>query len=66
MDLGKLSELSQWRVCKECGPGFEVRKEESVLKQFSNHTIIHNPKPEAWVEAHRRIEAGKERAKSRQ
>jgi hypothetical protein len=57
------------RVCKECGVELhEIPKTKdspavSELEQFSDHTAIHNPSPAQWAEAHKRIEAGKERAK---
>ena len=57
------------RVCGQCGAEFEdvpeVRGQVAVsaLQQFTDHQASHNPSPAQWAEAHKRIEAGKERAK---
>ena len=57
------------RVCHECGAEFgeipETKDSPAVtaLEQFSDHQGVHNPSPAQWAEAHKRIEAGKERAK---
>lgn len=68
MDLGKLSDLSQRRVCLECGAQFETiaatkdRDEVSALAQFSDHTTVHNPTGAQWTEAHNRIQALKKKS----
>jgi len=59
MDLGKLSELSQRRVCGECGAEFETNSELSAMQQFADHVAVHNPSPAQWAEAHKRIQAAK-------
>jgi hypothetical protein len=57
------------RTCGVCGEKFEdvVDAKGNVtnpsLAQFSDHQAFHNPSPAQWAEAHKRIEAGKERAK---
>lgn len=57
------------RVCGVCGAEFMDKPATkdlvalSALEQFSDHTTMHNPSPAQWGEAHRRILAGKERAK---
>jgi hypothetical protein len=61
MDLGKLSELSEHRVCKECGAEFHSDKEQSALQKFSDHVRIHQPTPEQWTEAYNKIQEAKEK-----
>jgi hypothetical protein len=43
------------------GKGNLVR---SALDKYAEHSAIHNPSPGQWGEAHRRIQAGKERSKN--
>ena len=45
MDLGELSEKSEYRECKECGATFESDGEGTALQKFSDHVIEHQPKP---------------------
>jgi hypothetical protein len=60
------------RVCGVCGAEFQgagTTKEGramSALEEFSNHMADHNSTPAQWTEAHRRIQAGRERAKSKE
>ena len=55
------------RVCGVCGAEFRDKKDragnvvESTLNQFADHQASHNPSPAQWAEAHKRIEAGKNR-----
>lgn len=57
------------RVCGICGevfnriPGTKESPEIPALEQFSDHQAEHSPSAGQWVEAHRRIQAGKERQK---
>jgi hypothetical protein len=57
------------RVCGVCGKlieGMAETKEaraQSALEQFTAHQAEHNPSPALWTEAHKRIQAGKDRAK---
>jgi hypothetical protein len=57
------------RVCGVCGEVFERIQakggnlEISALEQFSNHVTQHNPSPAQWLEAHRRIQSGREMSK---
>lgn len=59
MDSGKLSELSEHRVCQECGAEFRTKKVEgqevSALQQFSDHVTVHQPTPAQWTEAYNKI-----------
>ena len=70
MDLGKLRKMSEHRVCGVCGmefweiPAARGNSAVPVLEQFSDHQATHNPSPAQWVEAHRRIVAGRESAKA--
>lgn len=65
MDLGKLSELSEHRVCRECGaefetiPGTKSSPEVPALQQFSDHLVVHQPRPELWAAAHNKIQSQK-------
>lgn len=58
------------RVCGVCGAEFQevpAGREgpgRSALEQFSDHQSEHNPSPVRWAEAHKKIMAGKEAAKS--
>jgi hypothetical protein len=60
MDLGKLTELSNRRVCNECGMEFktiQASKEEPeipALAQFSDHLTTHQPTLAQWTEAYRK------------
>jgi hypothetical protein len=72
MDLGKLSELSHHRQCKECGaefetiPGTKESPEIPALQQFSDHLTEHQPTVAQWTEAYSRIQAAKESRKGSQ
>jgi hypothetical protein len=60
------------RVCGICGEKFKTKaakgedREISALEQFSEHQRKHNASPAQWTEAHKRIEASKERQKERE
>lgn len=51
------------RVCALCGARFEGDKELTAMQKFADHQAEHNPSPAQWAEAHKRIQAGKEKAK---
>lgn len=64
MDLGKLSELSYRRRCRECGEVFETRKfgdgqQVTALQQFAEHQVQHQPSPGQWTEAYLKIQRRK-------
>lgn len=64
MDLGKLSEMSEHRICKECGAEFRTIRvanepELSALMQFADHSTIHQPTLGQWTVAHNLIQAAK-------
>ena len=65
MDLGKLSELAERRVCKECGAEFKTKmvdgQQVKALAQFADHLIMHQPTPEQWKTAYEKIQSLKER-----
>jgi uncharacterized protein with PIN domain len=69
MDMGKLRNLSEHRVCPECRAEFRTipasngNQEIPALVQFSDHLTLHQPTATQWTEAHNRIQDGKERAK---
>jgi hypothetical protein len=71
MDLGKLRELSEHRVCKECGAEFHTKlatkdsPEIPALAQFCDHITEHQPTVAQWTEAHNKIQKGRESAKGR-
>ena len=58
------------RECGNCGAEFQDETDakgvvvKSALEQFSDHQSSHNPSPGQWAEAHKRIEAGKEKLKA--
>jgi hypothetical protein len=58
------------RVCGRCGAEFtdvgasRDNPARTALEQFSDHQSEHNATPGQWSEAHKRIQAGKEAAKS--
>ena len=56
MDLGKLRELAEHRVCP-CGAEFWTEERESALQQYADHLMEHYPTPEQWTEAWKRIQA---------
>lgn len=66
MDLGKLRELSDHRVCLECGAEFNTilatkdTPEQPAMAQWSDHLTIHQPTPAQWAVAHELIQAGKQ------
>jgi len=64
MDLGKLAEMSEHRVCMTCGEEFSTveTKEEKItaMQQFADHLASHQPTMAQWTEAYHRIRAGKE------
>ena len=68
MDLGKLRELSEHRICLQCGAEFRTipatkdAPEVPALAQFSDHSTIHQPTGAQWVEAYDRIQARKKSA----
>lgn len=68
MDLGKLRELSDHRVCKQCGAEFRSipaknnEAEVPALQQFSDHITIHQPTGAQWTEAYNKIQAGKQKS----
>jgi|HubBroStandDraft_6_1064221.scaffolds.fasta_scaffold03965_7 uncharacterized protein with PIN domain len=70
MDMGKLREISEHRVCPVCRVEFRTipaKKDEAevpALWQFSDHLRIHQPTQAQWTEAHNKIQAGKESAKA--
>ena len=57
------------RECGMCGAQFRDTVDGkgnvllTALAKFTDHQAEHNPAPGPWAEAHKRIEAGKERAK---
>jgi hypothetical protein len=51
------------RVCGICGKEIQGDEEKTTLEKFADHQSFHNPSPAQWAEAHKKIEAGKERAK---
>ncbi len=59
MDLGKLAELSEHRVCKDCGEEFRTisTKTETVtaMSQFADHIARHQPQAPQWTEAYHLI-----------
>jgi hypothetical protein len=66
MDLGKLIELSEHRVCQECGAEFRTAKvpnepDLTALQQFSDHLTVHQPTVAQWANAYNKIQASKER-----
>jgi hypothetical protein len=67
MDAGKLGELSEHRICRECGAEFRMRSEDGrtipALEQFSDHLTTHQPTPGQWTEAYNKIREGREREK---
>lgn len=69
MDLGKLSEMSERRVCKECGAEFRTVRQKDVpdltaMQQWSDHLTLHQPTAAQWGEAYKMIQRGKEQGKS--
>jgi hypothetical protein len=48
----------------DCGKVLESEDKDGILKVYDKHVAEkHQASPAQWLEAHRRIEAGKERAK---
>ena len=64
MDLGKLAEMSEYRVCQECGEEFHTieTKEEKLtaMQQFCDHIASHQPTMAQWTNAYHIIRFGKE------
>jgi hypothetical protein len=52
MDLGKLSELSNRRVCQECGAVFKTDEAGMALAKYADHSVIHQPTGEQWKKAY--------------
>jgi hypothetical protein len=68
MDLGKLRELSEHRVCRECGAEFWTEKVKdapdlTAMQQWSDHLTIHQPTAAQWTVAYNMIREGRERQK---
>jgi hypothetical protein len=66
MDLGKLSEMSERRVCKECGAEFRTVRQKDVpdltaMQQWSDHLAGHQPSPAQWTDAYTLIREGREK-----
>jgi hypothetical protein len=58
------------RTCGICGAKFRDTEEKgkvtvTALEKFTDHIAEHNPTPDKWTEAHKRIQAGKEWEKER-
>lgn len=56
-------------ICKAEFQGVAATREDrakAVLEEFSDHMKSHNQSPAQWTEAHRRIQAGKDRAKAKE
>jgi len=70
MDLGKLEELSEHRVCRECGAEFWTEtvggERRTALEQYADHSTEHQPTVAQWAEAYSRIQEGKRKAKGSQ
>jgi len=67
MDLGKLRELSEHRVCLQCGAEFWTEKVKdqpdlTAMQQWSDHLTIHQPTMEQWKGAYEMIRAGQARS----
>ncbi len=66
MDLGKLSRMSEHRVCKECGEEFKTvsTKTETVtaMQQWADLISVHQPTPAQWAEAYKRIRENRSQA----
>jgi hypothetical protein len=57
------------RICVHCGSEFKTMpgiEGMSAMQQFTDHMSFHNPSPAKWAEAHKRIQEGKQMAKSAQ
>jgi len=52
----------RYRVCLICDMVFEPEE----IREHVEHMASHQPSAGQWVEAHRRIEAGKDRAKEKE
>jgi len=67
MDLGKLREIADKRVCSQCGEVFRTKEVDGqqvgALAQYADHSVIHQPSPAQWTEAYAKIQAGKEKKK---
>jgi hypothetical protein len=59
MDLGKLNQLAVHRVCPFCQREFDSDKEHRALEKFCDHLTEHQPTPQQWHEAHKKIAAAK-------
>ena len=66
MDLGKLEELSERRVCTECGVVFLAGEGLTAMQKFADHSARHGFTPAQWKIAHELIQAGKEKEKLRE
>ena len=71
MDLGeKLKGLIEKRTCLTCGavfkriPAGNGKEEVTTLQQFADHQIVHQPTPEQWHTAYKKIEAIRNRSRS--
>lgn len=59
------------RECGRCGAKFQDTLDGkgqvvvAALEKFSDHQARHNPSGDRWAEAHQRIVAGKEAAKTK-
>lgn len=54
-------EFPKKRICLDC-PGLTWEKHQ--LDEHATHLATHNPSPAQWGEAHKRIQAGKDKAKA--
>jgi hypothetical protein len=59
MDLGRLVELSERRICPVCLAIFWTERDRSALQRIAEHLIEHQPSPEQWAVAYQRIQERK-------
>lgn len=64
--FGKLSELSEHRVCKECGKEFRTKTVDgevlTAMMQHSDHLVVHQPTAEQWTNAYEIMSAKRKKS----